>query len=379
MTAPIEPTGAAGPIRGGNAADPLDDPAVARRFDAADMLGAIASLPDQLPAAWERSRSLDVPDTHRLASAVVVLGVGGSAIGSDLVRAVFADRLRVPLVTVRGYSLPAFAGPSTLAVASSHSGRTEETLATLEHAASAGCRLAVITSGGPLLVAARQAGLPLLEGPAGGQPRASVGWSTILLAGLLERAGLLDLSSGEVEGAAAATRAMASRCAPGVPAAENPAKRLAWSFVDRVPVVEAGGFLAPVARRWKTQLNENGKSAAVFEELPEATHNAVVGYAQPESLQDRLFIAFLVSPDDHPRLAQRAALSAELLDQRHIPHATVTATGEGRLAQAFSTIILGDFAAAYLAILYREDPTPIHAITWLKERIAAAGDPSAGG
>ncbi len=358
----------------GPAADPLDDPGVVRRLDPGDMLGAIASLPGQLPAAWEASRGLAVPDSYRGATAVLVLGVGGSAIGADLVRSVFADRLRVPVIALRDYVLPAFAGPSTLAVASSHSGRTEETLATLEQAAAAGCRLAVITSGGPLLSVARQAGLPLLECPPAGPPRVSVGWSTVLLAGLLERAGLLDIDQHDVEAATAAAAAMVQRCEPGVPAADNPAKRVAWSCVDRVPVIEAGGFLAPVARRWKTQLNENGKSTAVFEELPEATHNAVVGYAQPELIRERLFVVFLVSPDDHPRIAQRAALSGELLDERRILHETVTATGEGRLAQAFATIVLGDFASAYLALLYGADPTSAAAIAWVKERLAATSD-----
>jgi glucose/mannose-6-phosphate isomerase len=359
--------------------DPLDDPAVAQRLDPEDMLGAIASLPEQLTAAWQRSRALQLPVAYRGLSSVLVLGVGGSAIGADLVRCIFADRLRVPLITVRDYTLPAFAGPTTLAIASSHSGATEETLAAFERAAAAGCRLAAIASGGTLLSAARAAGLPLLESPPGGQPRAAVGWGTVLLAGLLERAGLLDLDGPQIEAAAAAARAMVGRCAPHVPTADNPAKRLAWSFVDRVPVVEAGGFLAPVARRWKTQLNENGKSMAVFEELPEATHNAVVGYAQPESAHERTIVVFLVSPDDHPRLAQRAALSAQLLDERRIMHETVVAAGEGRLAQAFSTIVLGDFAAVYLAFLYGLDPTPVAAIAWLKERLAATGAPAGAG
>jgi len=358
----------------GPAADPLDDAEVARRFDPGDMLGAIASLPGQLPAAWGKSRGLLVPESYRGVTTVLVLGVGGSAIGADLVRAVFADRLRVPVIALRDYVLPAFAGPSTLAVASSHSGRTEETLATLEQAAAAGCRLAVVTSGGPLLAVARQAGLPLLECPPEGPPRVSVGWSTILLAGLLERAGLLDIDQHEVEAAAAAAAAMVLCCEPGVPSAANPAKRLAWSFVDRIPVIEAGGFLAPVARRWKTQINENGKSTAAFEELPEATHNAVVGYAQPPSIDQGLFVVFLVSPDDHPRISRRAGLSGELLDQRHILHETVTAAGEGRLAQAFSTIVLGDFASAYLALLYGADPTSAPAIAWVKERLAGTNE-----
>jgi glucose/mannose-6-phosphate isomerase len=348
----------------------LDDRAVLAGYDGGDMLGVIAGLPSQLETGWQLTRDLELPAGSSEVTAVVVIGMGGSAIGADLVRAIYADRLRVPIVAVRDYDLPAFAGPRTLVVACSYSGATEETLSALAQAIQRGCPLAAITTGGPLLTVAERAGVPLLAFPGGGQPRASVGYGTILLAGLLERAGLLVLDGLQVAGAAAAARSMAERCAPEVETDANPAKRLAWSLVDRLPIVEGGGFLAAVARRWKTQLNENGKSTAAFEELPEATHNAVVGYAQPASIHERMFVVFLESPDEHPQISRRLSLSAELLAEHQIPHEVVAVGGIGRLAQAFSTIVLGDFVSVYLGILYGLDPTPVEAIARLKRRLA---------
>ncbi len=354
----------------------LDDVGAVARYDSAGMLAAIPRLAAQLHDGWERSRVLDLPAAHRDPAAVVVLGMGGSAIGADLVRAIFADRLRVPLVTVRDYDLPAFAGPRTLVVAASHSGATEETLSALAQAIARGCAVAAIGTGGPLLAAARRGGLPYLEYAGESQPRASVGSGVALLAGLLERAGCLAIDAAEFDAAGDAIREMTARCAPDVPTAQNPAKQLAWSLVDRLPVVEAGGFLAPVARRWKTQLNENGKSMACWEELPEATHNAVVGYAQPETLHEHTFVVFLASPDDHPRVALRRSLAADLLAEQRIGHEVVAIGGHGKLAQAFSAIVLGDFTSVYLAILYGQDPTPVAAISYVKERLAMA-DPDA--
>jgi glucose/mannose-6-phosphate isomerase len=355
----------------------LDDVGAIRRFDSQDMLGAIARFPEQIRDGWQRSRNIALPARHRQVHSVLVLGMGGSAIAGDLVRAIFGDRLRVPLVSVRDYELPAFAGSDTLVVASSHSGATEETISATATALERRCPVAVITSGGPLKDVAQRAELPLLTFPGIGQPRASVGYGISLLSGLLERAGLLDVDSATMRDAAAASSAVVEASRPDLRAEENRAKQLAWSLVDRLPIVEASGFMVPVARRWKTQLNENGKTMAAYDELPEATHNSVVGYAQPESLHERLFVVFLSSPLEHPRNSLRAALSAELLAEAGIAHQFIPAQGQSRLAQACSAISLGDFVSAYLAILYGVDPTPVEVISRIKERLSALGEDDA--
>ena len=143
-----------------------------------------------------------------------------------------------------------------------------------------------------------------------------------------------------------------------------------------LPVIEASGFLAPVARRWKTQLNENSKSVAAYEELPEATHNAVVGYPQPDGLRDHQLVVFLESDLDHPRNGLRASLSRELLDASGISHHVVHAVGPSRFARALDAIVLGDFTSVYLAGLYGIDPTPVDAISELKQALALSDRPA---
>jgi len=348
----------------------LDDPAALAGLDRSGMLEAIAGFPAQLEDGWARTRDVTLPARYRAARSVAVLGMGGSAIGADLVRGIFADRLSVPLITVRDYELPAFVDGTTLVIGSSFSGGTEETVAALATALERRCPVVVLSGGGPLLAVARSAELPFLTIPGAGQPRAALPATLMLLAGLLERAGLLTLSADEVSAAVDAARAAVAACAPSQPTGRNLAKQLAWSMMDRLPVVEAAGFLAPVARRWKTQLNENGKSSAGWEELPEATHNTVVGYEQPEALHDHQFVVFLAAADDHPRNALRRAASMELLAAAHIDHQVVSVAGEGRLAQAANAIVIGDFASAYLGVLYGLDPTPVEAIAALKARLA---------
>jgi glucose/mannose-6-phosphate isomerase len=354
----------------------LDDPAAMERADPGGMLGLVAAFPGQVEEAWHISRALEMPwDPPR---AVALLGMGGSAIGGDLVKGIWSDRLRVPLEVVRSYDLPAWVDRETLVIASSKSGGTEETISALATALERRCPVVVLTTGGALRGVAERAGLPLATFPSHGTPRSSVGYSMGLLAGILERVGALPLDEAEITRAAAAAREVASRCAPTVPTMSNPAKQLAWALVDRVAIVVGSGFLAPVARRWKAQLNENGKTTAAFEELPEATHNTVVGFEQPESLRDHLYVVFLASALDHPRNVLRMAAIRDLLDTAQVSSQVVEGSGEGRLAQAMTAITLGDHVSVYVAFTYAVDPTPVAVIELIKERLAATRITDAG-
>src|SRR5687768_14814303 len=173
----------------------LDDVASLARRDPMGMLSHIAELPRQLDWAWQASRQVRLTKEHSAARAVALLGMGGSAIAGDLVRGVFLDRLRVPLVSVRDYELPAWVDRETLVVAVSHSGATEETISALSGALERRCPVAVITTGGPLGDVATRVDLPRLVYPNDSPPRAAIGYTAMLLCGLLERAGMLDLDA----------------------------------------------------------------------------------------------------------------------------------------------------------------------------------------
>lgn len=353
-----------------SSANILDDVAAMGRADSEGMLGQIAGLADQLIEGWRISRELELPG--EAPRSVAVLGMGGSAIGGDLAKAIWSDRISVPVEVLRGYELPAWVGPDTLVIASSRSGDTEETLRQLEGALSRRCPVVCVSSGGAMRRVAEAAKLPLAVIPDGGTPRAALGWSLGIIAGILERAGVLELAEPEMEAAVASAREVAARCAPEVPTADNPAKQLAWALVDRFVVVGGAGLLAPVARRWKTQLNENSNAAAVFEELPEATHNTVAGFEQPESLRDHLAVILLRSELEHPREALRAQLMADVMDTGLVWHTTVETRGDGRLGHALSGVVIGDYVSVYTAFMYAVDPTPTVAIEHVRQQLALA-------
>lgn len=342
-----------------------------RTLDPDDMLGHISRLPKQCRDAWESIQKVSLPDVCRQAKNIIVLGLGGSAIGGDLVRTLVQYECALPMIIHRDYQLPAFVGPETLAIASSHSGDTEETLTTAAAALRAGAQVVAVTTGGELARWAEQNSLPLILFTYPSQPRAALGHSMILTLGILCRAGVVSGKERDLQEALAVMESWQAEIRPEVPVARNPAKQMAQWLSEGLPVVYGAGYLSEVARRWKGQFNENAKSWAFFEQMPELNHNAVAGYKFPEAVRERIRVVILGSSLDHPSNQKRFLVTQEILDNTKIAWRRVDARGRSPLAQMLSAVHFGDYVSYYLAMLYRTDPTPIDLIAYLKRRLAA--------
>lgn len=355
------------------AATILDDAARRSAIDRGAMLAAIAELPAQLRAAADRAstaESLRFTPGWR-PRAVVVLGMGGSAIGADIVRAAFSDRLRVPLIVHREGALPAWVDGDTLVVGSSHSGRTEETLGAFRAALDRRVTCVAITTGGVLGDIAAAGAAPVVPFDHHGQPRAAVGHAAGLLAVVLAGSGVLDADpADELASAARAVEDELAAHGPAIPFETNPAKRLAASLVDRFPVVLGAEHLQPVARRWRTQLNENAKVWAAWDEFPELDHNSVVGFGGPRWTTERLFVLALAAADEPVRVTERRDAALEILRESGTEGRVLTLESAPRLSQAFAGVVIGDLVSVYLALLRGADPTPVDAISRLKVRLA---------
>jgi len=349
----------------------LDDPAALRRIDPEDMLGRVATLPAQLSEARRVAAPVRLDSRFADVDAVVVLAMGGSAIGAELVVAAAGDRLRVPLIVHRDYGLPAGVGERTLIVAASHSGETAETLSGFAAARERNLPVVVITTGGRLASGAKEAGLPLLQYKLAGQPRAAIGFGVGLVHELVVRAGLLERAD-DLGAAAAALEELLDRMGPSVETAANPAKQLAWAIFGRIPIIYGHGPMAAVAHRWKTQLNENAKAWAAWEQMPEANHNAIEGSLNPRELGDALYVVQVRDRAEPPEIAERYRVVEELLGERATNRGEVWADGPSALARVLTGVAYGDLVSVYLAILYQTDPTPVTLLAMLKERLARA-------
>jgi glucose/mannose-6-phosphate isomerase len=354
----------------------LDDLETARQLDSQNMLAEIDGLPDQLARAYEMGikQTWEVFKTSQVSpSRVVIAGMGGSAIGADLLAAYVADACPVPIIVHRDYGLPALArGPETLVICSSHSGNTEETLDSFETARRNGCRVLAICAGGELATRARAADIPALTFSHHGQPRAAVGYSFgLLLAGLVHL-GLIPTQADLVAGAVAAMKKSQERLRADAPAALNPAKRYAGQLVGRWVTIFGAGLLAPVARRIKCQVNENAKAAANFEFLPEADHNTLAGTIHPaDVLMPHTMNLFLRAPSDNRRNRLRTDLTKQAFMLEGLNTDFLDARGDTPLAHMWTLILFGDYMSYYLAIANGVDPTPIEALVGFKDALKA--------
>ena len=333
------------------------------------MLTHIDGLPAQLQAAWNHAMSLPLPACNGVSN-IVILGMGGSAIGGSMLRSLLAEKCPAPILSNRDYQIPAFVGPDTLVIASSHSGNTEETLAAFKAAHQRGAMVISISNGGKIAELIQEAGGLAWQFDYDSQPRAAIGYSLLLPLALLVRLGIIRDFSADVDEAAHVLRQQQNRLGSQSPVESNPAKRLAERMVDRMVILVASEPLTPVARRWRGQIAENGKAWAQFEQLPEMNHNAVVGLERPEALADRAFVLFLKSPLAHPRNQRRAELTRRMFISAGYNTDAVNARGESRLAQMLSALHYGDYTSFYLAIAYDVDPSPVQPIAWLKEQLA---------
>jgi glucose/mannose-6-phosphate isomerase len=322
-----------------------------------DMLDAVKALPEHLRDALWRIETARAPTME--APAAFVCGMGGSAIGGDLAAAALADRLTKPMLVARGYELPSWTPPGSAVLCSSYSGDTEETLACYAATEAVGAQRLVATTGGELAEVARRDGVPVIGLPAGLQPRAAVGYMFCVAAELAALALAGPRINTEIDAAA-------SRLGESFDAAETRARDLAGQIGDAIPVIHGSDLTAPVAYRWKCQINENAKAPAYSAVLPEADHNEIEGWA---GTGGRFAAIFLVDRDQHPRERKRFELTAKAIEPYASTVITLETEGETRADRVLHTVMLGDLLAIELANARGVDPLAVDVLEGFKKEM----------
>lgn len=341
-----------------------------RRYDPENMLDQLVGFPDQCAEAAEIVEGFQLDGcAEREIRNIVIAGMGGSGIGGDLAKAVLANNCPIPIAVNRDYTLPAFVSPQTLFIAVSFSGNTEETLMSVETAYERGAAIIAITCGGKLAAFAAQRSIPCLAIPFQGQPRAALGYLYLPVLAILARLGFaqgLDLR-GDIQEAIHLLSRLVSGFHPDVE--DNCPKQLAHQMCGKLPIVYAPQTLRAVAIRWTGQINENAKSLAYHNLLPEMNHNEIEGWKFPSDLTQRCFVVMLDDQDVCNQTQRRMEITAELIERHTAGVAQVHSQGESLLARLFSLIAVGDWTSLYLAVLYSQDPTPVVRIQELKRRL----------
>ena len=344
----------------------LDDPNVVQQRDPKNALGVAA---DQWQQVQYPAEVVDGDHDDRQLTKVVIAGMGGSALAALLTKAWLEENLRIPLEVVREYELPTYVDESTLVVASSYSGNTEETLACLQQAADLGAQRAVIAAGGQLIEIAEGEKIAHVKIPSGLQPRMAVLFNLKALLVTLMHFGIVqhDLLD-EVAAAGDWLKTESDKWTPLVPIDKNLAKELALQAVGKTPVFYGGRLTGPAAYKWKISWNENAKNVAFWNVYPETNHNEFIGWSSHPI--DKPFAIFdLQSSSEQPRIAERMELSDRMLSGMRPKANQVSLVGDNLVQQFLWGIALADMTSIYGAILNGVDPTAVDLIEKFKRSL----------
>ncbi|HLF69937.1 MAG TPA: bifunctional phosphoglucose/phosphomannose isomerase [Actinomycetota bacterium] len=338
-------------------------------LDPQDFLGVVERFSEQFEWALDNILEPSMIDAGRIDS-IAILGMGGSGISGDIVRATIGPRSRLNVQTVRGYELPGWVGERTLVLAVSHSGNTAETLATFDAAQRCGAQIISIASGGKLAEISGREGLPLVTFPGTYQPRASLGYLSLPQLLICERLGLLDGFTRDLNETLDLVKRRSKEWGRSAPIAENPAKQLAQALVDRLPIIYASDGPGEVAAyRFKCQLNECAKTQSYSVTFPELDHNEIVGWTGPGPRARRDSTVVVFRAEGRPEMVRRVDETLSLMRDGGVDVREVMSEGRSPLARLMDLIYLGDFTATYLALATGVDPTPVAIISELKSRL----------
>ncbi len=334
------------------------------------MMGFLYELPEQ----FQNSAAMEINLPERYYQSftnIVVSGLGGSAIGGDILKSYAASGGSVPIVVNRDYHIPAFVNGKTLFFAVSYSGNTEETLSAYKEAVAKGAAIVCVTGGGKLSEWAKQDGNAVISVPVGLVPRAATGYLFAPLALVLEKLGILRGVKDELEETAKVLRNLRSRINPNVGTPENQALAIAQRLKDSLPVIWGSSSLSEAAAlRWKAQINENAKCPAYYNIFPELNHNEIVGFEVPSDLITNTSIIILKDQFENDRIQRRIEITTNIIKDKVKNVIEVNSEGNSFLSRFYSLVYIGDYASVYLALEYGLNPTPVEVIDYLKEQLA---------
>jgi len=339
------------------------------QIDPQDMFGAIYRFADQIQEAIGIGEQINLKNNYSVCNNIIVAGMGGSAIGGDVVKTLIHQELRIPFYVNRNYSLPNWVNEKTLIICSSYSGNTEESLSAYEDALKKGAMICGISSGGQLAEIFQAKGFDLITIPGGLQPRAALAYSFVPMLYLLNKIG--HISNSLIDDLSSSIVSLENkRDTYSIGDSSNPIYKMAKDIYGMIPIIYgATDTTGVVALRWKGQLCENSKMLAYHNELPELNHNEIVGWGNNPDLLSELSVIWLRDKNDNKRVRARQDITKTILYDIDIMQHEVKAEGANNLERLLDLINYGDWLSYWCAILHNTDPSPVEKINKLKEAL----------
>ncbi len=341
-----------------------------KNYDQENMYASIWNFPNNLKDAIVLGDRIDLKNDYSNIQNIVIAGMGGSAIGGDIVSVLESSNINIPYVVCRDYSIPEWVNSHSLVICSSYSGNTEETISAFHKSIKSGASICGITTGGTLLKLLKEHERDFIRIPSGLQPRAAVAFSFIPIIKLIEKVGLiqsnLDLWIGKSISDLEKNRVIYSN-----EGNENPVYRMAHQIYKKIPIIYSDTSSMRVnAVRLKGQINENGKMHAYFNDLPELNHNEIVGWQNNSEIFQHLCVLWLEDDSDNDRTKIRRNITQEILDEGNISQYSIKVIGESFQVRFLNMIHYGDWLSFWCAILHETDPSPVEKIIRLKNELS---------
>jgi glucose/mannose-6-phosphate isomerase len=322
----------------------------------------IERFPAQLSEALEIASKVSLNKHTAPLRSVFISGLGGSGIGGNFVQELVRTECKLPIVVSKGYHAPRWVNKHTLAIFSSYSGNTEETLSTFEQVQSTGAKIVCIASGGKLIDLAKKHGYDYVQVPGGwSSPRACMGYSIVAQLGVLRSAKLISNRIFSQIGAAQ------KLLVKDTEVIRKKAQKLAAEIGSRNPVIYIADHAEAVAVRWRQQINENAKLLCWHHVVPEMNHNELVGWRDD---RPDLAVIWLRNKDDYQRTSIRMDINRDVIDKFTKNGIEVWSKGKSLAEKMFYLVHLGDWMSVYLAEARKVDPVEIKVIDYLKGELA---------
>jgi glucose/mannose-6-phosphate isomerase len=347
----------------------LDQIDMIKQIDKSDMLNDLFNTPLHCRDAIKRTKKINLPKYVHPKN-IIIIGMGGSAIGGEILKDWLRDELAIPIEVCRDYILPAYVNEKTLVLTNSYSGNTEETLTAFNSALKRKCTVLAVTSGGQLEKLCKEQNVPYVKIPSGLQPRVAVSYMFFSLPVLLEKLGIIANIENELDDAIAVIENVVKDNASFVLFENNNAKQLATKLVNCIPVIYGFRQYTSIAHRIKAQFNENSKLHSKSDVFPELNHNETVGYEAPDALNKKHSVVLIRDPQEPTEIRARIETTTELVFNRAKNVLEIIAKGDSKLAKMLSVMFTGDYVSIYLAILQNIDPTPVKIIEKVKNKLA---------
>lgn len=341
-----------------------------RKFDKANMFDVLKDFPLQVKGALRIAEKYNLKSFNTKGiNNIIISGLGGSAIGGDLFRSYTQYDIKIPVTINRNYTLPKFAGKNSLVIISSYSGNTEETVSAYKQALELKCRIICITSGGEVKKLAKKNKNHCVIIPGGLQPRCALGYSFFTLLTVFIKLGLIKERKDEINEAVKILEEGRDEFTNLNPE-DNAALKIAVEIKGKLPVVYSSADVMDIVNlRWRGQISENAKILAYGNVYPEMNHNELVGWKLNEDILKKIIVIFLKDPADNERIKLRMNITLDTIKKYAGNIITLESNAEGKLARIFDLIYLGDWVSFYLAILNGVNPTPVDAISFLKNKL----------